>query len=79
MKVEVHFLGYPEIVIEKNKIQITQKKIEAMLLYILFNGKCTREELVAMFWCDCDEEGARRNLRNSLYKIRNLIGKDFLL
>lgn len=79
MKVEVHFLGQPEILINHTRITITQKKIEAMLLYILFNGTCTRDELVAIFWCDCDEEGARGNLRNSLYKIRNLIGKDFLL
>lgn len=79
MKVEVHFLGQPEILIDHVRLTITQKKIEAMLLYILFNGTCTRDELVAIFWCDCDEEGARGNLRNSLYKIRNLIGKDFLL
>lgn len=78
MKAEVHFLGQPEIFIDRKKIQITQKKVEAMLLYILFNGRCSREELTAVFWCDCDEESARRNLRNSLYKIRNLIGKDFL-
>lgn len=79
MKVEVHFLGQPEIRIDGSIVEITQKKVEAMLLYLLFNGSCTRDELVAIFWCDCDEEGARRNLRNSLYKIRNLIGKDFLL
>lgn len=79
MKAEVHFLGQPRILINGKKIQITQKKIEAMLLYLLFNGQCTREELVAVFWCGCDGESARRNLRNSIYKIRNLIGKDFLL
>lgn len=79
MKVEVHFLGQPEIFIDRTRLTITQKKIEAMLLYILFNGTCTRDELVAIFWCDCDEDGARGNLRNSLYKIRNLMGKDFLL
>lgn len=79
MRVDVHFLGQPEILIDGKRIQITQKKIEAMLLYLLFNGQCTREELVAVFWCGCDEESARRNLRNSIYKLRNLIGKDFLL
>ena len=62
MKVEVHFLGQPEILIDHVRLTITQKKIEAMLLYILFNGTCTRDELVAIFWCDCDEEGARGNL-----------------
>lgn len=79
MKVEVHFLGQPEIVIDGKKLQAAQKKVEAMLLYLLFNGSCTRDELTAIFWCDCDEESARRNLRNSLYKIRKLVGKDFLL
>lgn len=79
MKAEVHFLGQPEIRIDQERLQITQRKIEAMLLYLLFNGSCSREELAAIFWCDCDEESARRNLRNSLYKIRNLLGKDFLI
>lgn len=79
MKIEVYFLGQPEIRVDQTRLQIAQRKIEAMLLYLLFNGSCTREELAAIFWCDCDEESARRNLRNSLYKIRNLLGRDFLV
>lgn len=79
MKIEVHFLGQPAVFVDGSRLCISQKKVEAMLLYILFNGSCTRDELAAVFWCDCDEESARRNLRNGLYKIRNLLGKDFLL
>lgn len=79
MQVEVHFLGRPEIIINGEKMQIAQKKIEALVLYILFNENCTRDELAGMFWCDCSEDAAKRNLRNSLYKIRIELGEDFIL
>lgn len=79
MQVEVHFLGRPEILVDKRRVQISQKKIEALVLYILFNQNCTRDELAGMFWCDCGEEAAKRNLRNSLYKIRVELGEDFIL
>lgn len=79
MLVEVHFLGRPEILVDKRRVQISQKKIEALVLYILFNQNCTRDELAGMFWCDCGDEAAKRNLRNGLYKIRQELGEHFIL
>ena len=79
MDIKVHFFGKPEIYISGEKVQIQQKKIQALFLYILFNVNCTRDELSAMFWCDCSEEDAKRNLRNAVYKLKNLVGEDILV
>lgn len=78
MDIQVCFFGKPQILINGEKIQIQQKKILALFLYILFNVNCTRDELSTMFWCDYSEEDAKRNLRNSIYKLKNIIGEDIL-
>lgn len=78
MKIQVNFFGRPELFIDDKKIQIQQRKTLALFLYLLFNINCTRDELSAMFWCDCSDEDSKRNLRNCIYKLKNSIGKDIL-
>ena len=60
MEVLVRFLGKPEILINGGPVQLEQKKAQAMLLYMLFNGTCTREELSGLLWGGYPEESARR-------------------
>ena len=79
MEVLVRFLGKPEILINGGPVQLEQKKAQAMLLYMLFNGTCTREELSGLLWGGYPEESARRNLRNSLYKLQCTVGKELLV
>lgn len=79
MKITVRFLGKPEIIRDGTHVMIPQKKIQALLLYLLFNESCSRDELAALFWEEQSEEGARRNLRNSLYKLRTLLGDGVLV
>lgn len=47
MKITVHFLGKPEIIRDGVRVVIPQKKIQALLLYLLFNESCSRDELAA--------------------------------
>ena len=79
MDIFVQFLGRPEIIRDGQRLEIQQKKLQALLLYLLFNGNCTRDELSALFWCNQDEESARRNLRNSLYKLKLLLGGELFV
>lgn len=79
MKITVRFLGKPEIIRDGVRVVIPQKKIQALLLYLLFNESCSRDELVSLFWEEQKEESARRNLRNSLYKLRTLLGDGVLV
>ncbi len=79
MKLTVHFLGKPEIFMNQQKIEVPQKKLQALLFYILFHGTCTRDELSSMFWEELEPEDARRNLRNSLYKLKSCLDSPILL
>lgn len=79
MEVEVRFLGKPEVRIDGVPVELKQKKTQALLLYVLFNGTCTRDELAELLWCDYPEESARRNLRNSLYKLKAELKEEILL
>ena len=44
MKITVRFLGKPEIIRDGVRVAIPQKKIQALLLYLLFNESCSRDE-----------------------------------
>lgn len=78
MKIDVHFLGKPEIRVDGVPVKLEQKKFWALLLYVLYNGSATRDELAEFLWCDYSEESARRSLRNSLYKLKTTVGADIL-
>ncbi len=78
MVVDTQFLGKPRVLIDGVKIDLPQRKPQALLLYVLFHGECTREELAELLWCDYPEADARRNLRNCLYKLKVLYGQDIL-
>ena len=78
MVVDVCFFGKPKVSIDGIPIEMEQKKPQALLLYILFNGSATRDELAELLWCDYAPEKARSNLRNSLYKLKMIVGEDVL-
>ena len=78
MKIDVCFLGRPEVRIDGVSVNLEQKKFWALLLYVLYNGSATRDELAEFLWCDYAEESARRNLRNSLYMLKAAIGANVL-
>lgn len=79
MHIHAKFLGKTELFINDKKIDIQQKKLLALFLYLLFNGNSTRDVLANMFWCDHSEEDAKKNLRNSIYKLRKLIAEDIFV
>lgn len=79
MDVDVKFLGNSQLLIEGKKINIPQNKVKAILFYILYKAQVTRDELVAIFWEQFNEEDAKNNLRNVLYKIRHTVDKNILL
>lgn len=78
MVVNACFLGKPKVLIDGIPIALEQTKIYALLLYVLFNGSGTRDELAELLWCDYPMENARRNLRNSLHKLKTIVGDKLL-
>ncbi|HSW31769.1 MAG TPA: BTAD domain-containing putative transcriptional regulator [Longimicrobiales bacterium] len=59
-----------------------QPKRAALLIYLacLPEGSfCSRDQLLALFWPDFDDERARNSLRTSLYYVRRAIGPGVVL
>ena len=77
MAVDVHFLGKPVIYHNNTIVDIRQKKLFAVLLYLIYNKQCSRDELISIFWDNLDEESARQNLRNAIYRLRKILGTEF--
>lgn len=78
MKIYVEFLGIPKIYINNRWIKINKNKLNMIILYILYNENCTRDELSAIFWPESGEKRAKSNLRNAIYQIRKKLGEKVL-
>lgn len=70
MIISIKLLGNPSVKLNNNKIIFPYKKAEALFYYVCINKKVSREEAVNMFWSDLNEETARKNLRDAIYKIK---------
>lgn len=77
--VNVNLLGNPTVVYQNNTIHFPYKKVEGLFYYICVNKNITREEAKNLLWIDCNEELAKKNLRDALYNIRKALGEDIFL
>jgi len=77
-KIEAKILGLPEIKKGKKVLSFPYKKVEGLLYYLLLNEKVQRPLIASLLWCDMDENSARKNLRNALYKLKKIIGKEII-
>lgn len=76
MKVTIKLFGLPEIALDGKPVTLALKKSEAMLYYIAYEQKITRDSLVGLMWSDLPLEVAKKNIRNSLYRIKKDLGFD---
>jgi len=65
-KLEVKFLGLPEIKYDGQTISFPFKKADALFYYLLLAKRTTRDHLVNLFWSDSEENVAKKNLRNAI-------------
>lgn len=77
MNIQVNYLGIPEIILEGTKVEIRQKKLENLFLYLLYHESIERDALVGVFWPDKNINQGKASLRNSLYQLRQLLAFDF--
>jgi DNA-binding SARP family transcriptional activator len=72
-KFAVHLAGRP--------IEIPWHPGQLLLAYLLLNvGKAhRREKLAGLLWPDSDEANARNNLRQTLWRLRQALGEDYIL
>lgn len=74
--IKLNLLGKPNIEIDGKAVDVSLKKSEAILYYIGVQKRVTRSELVTLIWADTDEQTAKKNLRNSLYRLKKDLDLD---
>ncbi|WP_026476718.1 AAA family ATPase [Alkaliphilus transvaalensis] len=77
--IEVKVFNTPTVFKAEEKILFPFRKAEALFYYLLVKGESTRDELVNLLWGEIDEETAKKNLRNAMYKIRKVFDLDIII
>ena len=79
MSIVCQMFGIPSIKKDGMEAAFPYKKVKAIFYYLLINNHCTRDELANIFWDELPDSVAKKNLRNALYQIKNILGDDILL
>ena len=77
-RITVHLFGTPGVYKNGEKLHFPYRKAEALFYYLLVQNQGTREELVSLFWGESNEEVAKKNLRNAMYKTRKAFGLEII-
>ncbi|MCC5909505.1 MAG: AAA family ATPase [Clostridiaceae bacterium] len=77
--IHVKLFNTPIIVKNEETIHLPFRKAEALFYYLIVNKQATREELVNLLWGEIEEEIAKKNLRNAMYKIRKAFDLDIII
>lgn len=68
--IAVKLFGKPEIRLNGEVITLSLKRSEALLYYLACEKHASRDALVGLLWGEHSNEVAKKNLRNSLYRIK---------
>lgn len=71
--------GAPSILVDGKPISFPYRKAEALLYYLILEGKASRRTLIAMLWDDVSDAAALKNLRHAVYTVRKTLGIDLFL
>ncbi len=77
--VKVRLFDTPAVFIDNTKVLFPFRKAEALFYYLVVNRQASRDELVNILWGELDEETAKKNLRNAIYKIKKAFNADVLV
>lgn len=76
---EAMMLGKAIILWQGKRVLFPFAKMEALLYYLLLNGTANRSEVASLLWSDMPDETAKKNLRNTLYLLKKLLGQELIL
>jgi DNA-binding SARP family transcriptional activator len=65
----LHLLGLPRVAKHNQDLKLTRKGL-ALLVYLAIQGATSREKMAEMLWGEFGQEGAGRNLRRELHRLR---------
>ena len=60
-------------------ISFPYNKVQALFYYLVVNKITNRDELSTLLWPDMEENSAKKNLRNAIYKLKECFGKEEVL
>lgn len=78
-EIRCKLFGMPQILKDGQPVFFPYAKIYALLYYILVSKVVTRDEAAGLLWPDENSEVARRNLRNTIYQAKKILGEDIIL
>ncbi len=78
-KINVHLLGRPYVEVNGERINFPYKKAEGFFYYLCVKKTATREEIIYVLWGADIENVGRKNLREAVYQIKKLLGKEILV
>lgn len=78
-EIAVQLFGIPEIRLGDEKIRFPYKKAEAFFYYLCVRKKVSRDQVICLLWGDEDETSGKKKLRDAVYQVKRLLGKDLLL
>ncbi len=78
---EIRFLGRYDIRLDGAPVQIRSRPARTLLAYLVLTLGTShpRERLAGLLWPESTEANARKNLRQSLWRLRKSIGEGYLL
>lgn len=78
-KISVHLLGRPYVELNEKRVNFPYKKAEGLFYYLCVKKNVTREEIIYVLWGADNENVGRKNLREAVYQIKKLLGKEILI
>jgi DNA-binding SARP family transcriptional activator/tetratricopeptide (TPR) repeat protein/energy-coupling factor transporter ATP-binding protein EcfA2 len=66
---EFQLFGQPEFRLHGTELNLSVRKVLALLAYLTIEGSGSRSVLAGLLWTELDEASARRNLRQRLYRL----------
>ena len=78
MRITVSLLGTPRVKIDSSEIVFPYRKAEGLFYYLCVKGMVSRDEAISIFWADCAENAARKNLRDAVYHLKRMFGDNVI-
>lgn len=78
-KIEIRLFGTPQVWQNGKCISLPYKKAEGLFYYLCVKKTITREEAISLLWGNEEQSNGKKRLRDAIYQIRRLLGKDVLL
>lgn len=76
--IRVHLLGQPCVIMDNIVVAFPYKKAEGLFYYLCWMKTITRSMAINIFWADCSENNARKNLRDALYHLKKTLNPEVI-